>query len=430
MNLEGLPEKIFDYIAKREAEKKKKAMQSTEVLADLEKRFNPVDWLTNAARRAKQIQLSTHVLKFIHTAAEGNSLNASKGEICPEDLIKSGVVSTASLSKPDLDFVCTAGALDVVGLLLIEHEGKALIDFIRKGDMSPLSSFAVSKEQLDEWQKEFMKMDIAEEPASHTLSKQVYFPLGNGEYHLLSPLYASSFAHEIYKHVRNARYSDQSKLARQAKKESKYSSARVIDYPNIAVQTYGGTKPQNVSHLNSTRRGKIFLLNCAPPSWKSRFKPPLHIKSIFSRNHFEYRVRKDIAELRKYLQNQSKKRSVKSVRDHRAEMIDSLIDQLIRYGTEIQNLQDDRGWSALPECKLSPPQCLWLDPCRADLEEAFDQERKKNDWKESIAKEFATWLNHKLEDKELHFGDAEHREWKSVLEQKLLLHKDYLEVFS
>ena len=211
----------------------------------------------------------------------------------------------------------------------------------------------------------------------------------------------------------------------QAKKEKKYSSARVIDYPKIAVQSYGGTKPQNVSHLNSTRGGKIFLLNCEPPSWESRLKPPLHIKSIFSPNHFEYRVREDIAEQCEYLQNQSKKRSVKSVRDHRAKMIDSLIDQLIQYGTEIQNLLDDRGWSALPECKLSHPQRLWLDPCRANLEE-----RKNNDWKESIAKEFATWLNHKLENKELHFGDPEHREWKSVLEQRLLFHKDYLEDFS
>jgi CRISPR-associated protein Csy1 len=140
-------------------------------------------------------------------------------------------------------------------------------------------------------------------------------------------------------------------------------------------------------------------------------------------------VRKEVSELREYLKKQRNKKSVKSVRDYRKERIDDLINQLIQYGAEIRDLQDSSGWSALPMCKLPLAEQLWLDPRRTN-DEAFALELEKGDWKEHIADQFAHWLNRRLKTKELHFGDVEHREWKSLLEQALRLLKNDLEVFS
>ena len=124
------------------------------------------------------------------------------------------------------------------------------------------------------------------------------------------------------------------------------------------------------------------------------------------------------------------KTSTKPVRDERAERIDALIDHLIQYAAEIQNLKHHTGWSASPDCKLSVDEQLWLDPRRASQDEAFALEREKGDWQEMIAAQFASWLNARIKGKWLTPGDVEHREWKSLLAKKLRLLRDDLEAFS
>lgn len=55
-------------------------------------------------------------------------------------------------------------------------------------------------------------------------------------------------------------------------------------YTNVAVQQLGGTKPQNISQLNSERRGNKGLLASLPPVWRSiELKPLLGSESLFPR---------------------------------------------------------------------------------------------------------------------------------------------------
>jgi CRISPR-associated protein Csy1 len=120
--------------------------------------------------------------------------------------------------------------------------------------------------------------------------------------------------------------------------------------------------------------------------------------------------------------------STVDVREQRAERVDDLIDILVQYGAEIQNLTQDSGWSALPECRLNRAEQLWLDPYRAQNDPEFAREREKNDWQGIVADKFAFWLNNRLKHKKLTFGDTEHAEWKKLAEQSLLT--DNLEVFA
>jgi CRISPR-associated protein Csy1 len=377
MELTGLAAQIAGYIAGRaetrlgkfdkESEKQSTAAQNSTLAtdrADIASKYFPANWLADAALRAKQIQMVTHALKFTHTDARGSSFYFPEGLSQPEGMKNGEMLSTASLTCPVIDVVGNAAALDVAALLQLEHEGKTLIQYIEQGDSSPLQPFAKDEFQLAEWMGAFKQALENNELSSHKLAKQLYFPVAKGQYHLLAPLYSSSLAYALNTRITATRYGDEIKLVRKAKKEGRYCAVPVVDYPDTAVRTHGGANTQNVSQLNNRQMGKSFLLRCAPPSWESLSTPPLGVKSVFSLNHFGYRVRKEVWSLREYLRKVVDHDSTKPIRDRRAERVDGILDQLVQYAAEIQNLIRHGGWSARPDCKLSRAEQLWLDPQR------------------------------------------------------------------
>jgi len=435
MEHSGLSVQIAEYIASRaevrldkfdkDAEKQRKTAQGTGLSAELEftleterknieSKYLPVNWLVDAAMRAKQIQMVTHALKFTHTDARGSSFYFPEGLSLAEGMVSGEVLTTASLTNPVIDVVGNAAALDVAALLQMEHEGKTLVQYIEQADSSPLKPFAQDEQQLAEWMGAFKQVLESNELGSHKLAKQIYFPVANGQYHLLAPLYSSSLAHALNSRIAATRYPDEVKLVRKAKKEGRFNATPVVDYPNTAVRTHGGANTQNVSQLNNRQGGKSFLLSCAPPNWEVQAKPPIGVKSVFTRNHFELRVCKEVWSLREYLQKQADRNSIESMRDQRAERVDCILDQLVQYAAEIQALAGHGGWSAMPDCKLSRAEQLWLDPQRAELEEAFAEERDRNDWQAVIADQFARWFNSRLKHEKLTMGDSEHTEWKKL----------------
>ncbi|MDR3578830.1 MAG: type I-F CRISPR-associated protein Csy1 [Oryzomonas sp.] len=435
MELTGLATHIAEYIAGRaevrldkfdkDAERQRKVTHDAGTLAELEctleaerkdiaSRYLPINWLADAAMRAKQIQMVTHALKFTHTDARGSSFYFPGGLSQAEGMKNGELLCTASLTNPAIDVVGNAAALDVAALLQMVHEGKTLIQYIEQGDSSPLQPFANDEQQLAEWMGAFKQALSGNELSSHKFAKQLYFPVADGQYHLLAPLYSSSLAHALNIRIAATRYPDEIKLVRKAKKDSKYNSTPIVDYPDTAVRSYGGTKPQNVSQLNSSQGGKSFLLSCAPPNWKVMSKPPLGVKSVFSRNYFGLRVRKEVWSLQQFLLKKVINDSAKPIRDQRTERVDQVLDQLVQYAAEIQNLTGYIGWSALPDCKLSRAEQLWLDPRRAELDAAFAAELDKNDWQTVIADQFARWFNSCLKHEKLTMGDTEHIEWKKL----------------
>jgi|SRR5690606_820983 len=439
-----LSEKIVDYIQARafarlekfdkEAEKQReKVIGDPAALADLnatlaqsraeeEARFEPKVWLTDAASRAKQISMVTHALKFTHTDAKGTSVyvQAQASGSAPSEPC---YLSSAALTEPKVDVVGNAAALDVASLLQLEDNGVSLISLIAQDDSSALAPFADSEEQLTEWMNGFKAALVDKELSSHKLAKQLYFPVAEGRYHLISPLYASSLAQAMYERITASRFSDEAKAARKARREGVYHESVTVDYPLTAIQTFGGTKPQNVSQLNSSRRGRSFLLSCQPPTWAARLTPPVKHERAFW-NEYDRRARRTAKALQKFLLNNINRDSNKLIRETRADYVDSLIDLLLQFAAEVQGLTEYAGWSA--ESQLSIAEQLWLDPLRDDPE--FRRLRETKDWQQDIANQFANWLNHKLKNDKLVMKDIEHREWSKLLERKLALLKEDLEV--
>ncbi len=256
MSQNGLTALIVEYIASRkqpklealekETEKKLAVLTDSEEIAvakqtaleqrqELEKNYAPRNWLTDAASRAGQISLVTHALKFTHSDAKGSSIFSS-GSLEQT----TNTLSTSSLSQPAVDAVGNAAALDVAKLLQLEYEGESLIACLGRDNTVPLAELAENPQQLEQWVTGFKQVLTDKHLSSHTLAKQIYFPIGPGEYHLLSPLFSSSLAHAMHSRISEARFSDASKEIYQAFKTGDWHPDPRVIYPKTAVVNMGG----------------------------------------------------------------------------------------------------------------------------------------------------------------------------------------------
>ncbi|GKV91367.1 type I-F CRISPR-associated protein Csy1 [Pectobacterium carotovorum] len=399
----------------KEAEKKR-ATLSGEALAaeelelaekrrEIEQKHEVRAWLTDAASRAGQISLVTHALKFTHSDAKGSSIFSA------ETAADAKTLSTATLAQPAIDAVGNAAALDVARLLQTEHDGDSLVAALQRGDHRALEALAENPEQLTQWLAGFQQVFTDRQPSSHKLAKQIYFPTENGEYHLLSPLYSSSLAQALHQRINAVRFGDEAKDIRKARKDNLWHDQLDISYPNLAVQNMGGTKPQNISSLNSSRSGRSYLLSCAPPQWNSIEKPPQQHECIFRSNgEVDYHTSDIVKSMRRFLLSVKEVENNRNIRQQRLHYLDQLIDQLFFYVTSVQNLPS--GWSA--ESELKRAQQLWLDPYRAETDTVFRREREAGDWQKAVAYDFGRWLNRRLKHEELIFGEVERREWSTA----------------
>ncbi|GKW41402.1 type I-F CRISPR-associated protein Csy1 [Pectobacterium parvum] len=399
----------------KEAEKKR-ATLSGEALAaeelelaekrrEIEQKHEVRAWLTDAASRAGQISLVTHALKFTHSDAKGSSIFSA------ETAADAKTLSTATLAQPAIDAVGNAAALDVARLLQTEHDGDSLVSALQRGDHRALEALAENPEQLTQWLAGFQQVFTDRQPSSHKLAKQIYFPTENGEYHLLSPLYSSSLAQALHQRINAVRFGDEAKDIRKARKDNLWHDQLDISYPNLAVQNMGGTKPQNISSLNSSRSGRSYLLSCAPPQWNSIEKPPQQHECIFRSNgEVDYHTSDIVKSMRRFLLSVKKVQNNRDIRQQRLHYLDQLIDQLFFYVSSVQNLPS--GWSA--ESELKRAQQLWLDPYRAKTDTVSRREREAGDWQKAVAYDFGRWLNRRLKHEELIFGEVERREWSTA----------------
>lgn len=422
---------VFDKNAeKRRSDALADHLQTTESQIQEERRqltelYKPSIWLTEAAKRAAQISMVTHAPKYTHSDTKSMGILLRSEE--RQSYGQAGrYVDSSSVENLTADVVGNAAALDVARLLQIEANGESLFEQVASGNSPALIELAADAEQAQCWLKGFKGALQEKVLASGQLSKQLYFPVDDG-YHLVAPLYASSLSQQLYERITDSFYSENSKAMRQARKAGKYHPETLVVFPDVAVQGFGGTKPQNISQLNTKRYGRAFLLSSQPPRWGQSAVLPGQGKRAFWQL-FDRHAWGTAKTLQRYLEAAVKRASTRERRDRRAELVDELIETLLVTASGIQRLKKKRGWST--ESDLSRAEQLWLDPYRGEVDQAFKDDREKNDWQNEIARQFAAWLNYKISNSSdrLRTADPEFAEWQKLLERKLLLLKDDLEV--
>lgn len=400
--LQGKLEKLAEDDPKREA---------------LQAQFQFDAWVGSAAARASQIQLVTHSLKPIHPDAKGSNLYVAPSELARPGLVSSGVLGNTFQG----DVVGNAAALDVYKFLKVEHGGKSVLERVLENDAELGPALSDNAEQARTWMDAFAGLvQPRDGVASHTKAKQVYWLVGDDprnekHFHLLAPLYATSLAHRVFQTINEDRFGEPAKEARKARREQKACDWGYRDYPNLAVQKMGGTKPQNISQLNSERGGNNYLLASLPPVWQSPdVREPLRTDSVFPRFGRRQEVRQLVSGLRRFLEEGPA--PVLATRVRRDAYIGALIDELVLFASEFQVLEP--GWSAKSECRLHEAEMLWLDLYRGENEEAFEAKRESEDWPAEVRHRFANWLNQELH-RRLPVGDAEHQYWIAYMKKEL-----------
>lgn len=382
----------------------------------------PATWIADAARRVSQIQQVTHAIKYTHPDAKGTSLNSQGNATAGETLIGTHTIN----GRAAADVVGNAAALDVYKFLRLEVDGKSLLIRACNTDPAMESALPGNTGEAQAWMKAFAALSEPKgQPTSHKLAKQIYWPIGNGKYHLLAPLFPTTLVHGIYNGIREDRFSETAKTARQAYRDKQPHDHGFREYPYFAIQHFGGTKPQNISQLNSERHGENYLLAALPPTWKNKeLKPPLRTESIFNRWLNRDRIYHLTTTLRRFLLKVQPVNNIK-IRNKRAELVALIRDELVQKVAQLQELSP--GWSTHEECRLNADECFWLDPRRGRDDEGFAKARETSDWKDAICHRFGNWLNARLNTDKTPMGMPEFQHWHSILEKELRMMREELD---
>lgn len=265
---------INDFISGRKAiwleaklKKAKDDIERQQFDVEATERFNLANWLSDAAKRASQLSITTHPSKFSHPSAKSTSVIANNPSQCD------GYLRSGNAASP-LDVFGNAAAMDVYRFLSLpinSADNQSILDAFEQSNISLQTTINNLGLNFEELKDSFLK--IKQEIGTiktDTLLKQVYFPIENNQYHLLSLLTGSGLITTFKERINTLRFSDMQKGARAAKKEGESHATGYRDLFDLTVTGYGGTKPQNISVLNNQNYGQAYLLPCLPPRFKTR----------------------------------------------------------------------------------------------------------------------------------------------------------------
>lgn len=360
----------------------------SDFVAKNSKEHEPVEWLNNWAKKAKDISFATHVGKLTHSSSKSSSILDATTDIdnryLSTNTLKSLAIDTASSN---------AASLPVADVLNLSVAGVSLLDQIKNGDCSFFRMFTENQSLIDDWYILFKQAFDSSSKQSYFLSKQVYFPIANDEYHLLLPLISSSLAHELHLEHKK-RWDEPFKTAFEQKRNKKYSDQLVATYPKKASLHVTGSNHSNASSLNGKRGGRILLMAALPPQWNAKLPSYSEYQSIFTRS-LAYDLRDEISELSSYLHLlNNKELSVSEPKRNAAILakLRAINGQLFNYIEAINDSELGRGWTLTS--KLDIEYQLLFEPWRDD--EAALALKKNNDWQHKISQDFGRWLNQQL----------------------------------
>ena len=381
----------------------------------------PKNWIADAARRVVQIQQVTHAIKYTHPDARGSSLYTTGNPRAADAEVGTHTLGTQIAA----DVVGNAAALDVYKFLNLRIGEHSILDLSIANEPALAAAFSENAEEADDWMATFAMLSHAKgETSSHKLAKQVYWPLGDGEYHLLAPLFPSSLVHHAWQNIR-----DDSELARAvylARKDGKKINICYREYPDLAIQSFGGTQPQNISQLNSVRHGENYLLPSLPPNWRSpAIRPPFSVSSVFDRFFGSRpRVQELTHILRDFLVSVEHVNNIR-IREKRAELSRLIYDEALLYGAELREAVETgqlaAGWSKNEACKLNRAEQCWLDPLRSHTDPDFASDYQRDEWPDEICRRFGNWLNARLTTERTPMSAIEAEHWRSELANEMRL---------
>lgn len=361
----------------------KSSMSDDEILKlkeECEELYSLEKWLPSASSRAGQISVSTHPCTFSHPSARKNK----NGDVTPiiaeierkdDGFLRSGNV------KVESDALGNAAALDVHKFLnLVMSDNQKLIEHIEKESEFVKSLLNIKSASYQSLRDGFLQMKSSSKIlVTSTKIKQVYFPV-ESDYHQLSILSNSGIMYHLKKQIDTLRFSDEVKEIREKRKKGEYSDKAYREIYNLTTIGYGGTKPQNISVLNSQNGGKTYLLSSMPPV--------LNKREIYfpKRNFFEDSLKFwEFSEIFDALYRvYSVDYNNVNIRNSRIYRYEQLMNKLIEKMWNIRSVSLEQYYEK--NSKLKSHQKIWL------CHEYEEQRESEDDWLDKLEKEITRWI--------------------------------------
>lgn len=251
-----------------------------------------VYWIVGLSCILNQRRFTTHVPKITHP-----DIKAIPGLIAHCEAEADGYVRTGNVPFV-LDSTGNAGALAATEFLLLEVNDIPLYQHVREeSDIAEQLYDFLGEYGQDVRERFRAALGPLDNSATDSRARQVYFPIGEDNYVILTPLVSmpvmyrlKSIIAENQAYVKNPLHAkgQTSESAFNLEKKNKYLEGGYWDIPDLIDIEFGGAEPQNISLINS--KAKVFkLLNCMPHEIrKRRIRIPKHnffVESINPRNN-------------------------------------------------------------------------------------------------------------------------------------------------
>ncbi|HFC9432307.1 TPA: type I-F CRISPR-associated protein Csy1 [Vibrio cholerae] len=363
------------------------AMSDAEVLEkqqECEQNFLLDNWLPDAAKRAGQISVASHPCTFSHPSARKNKNGYVSSIIAKNKPRIDGFLRSGNMSV-EPDALGNAAALDVYKFLSLEmSDQRSLLVHIEQESELARQLLDIPSCEYQALRDGFLKMvDSDQASVSSSKIKQVYFPIADGEYHLLSLLTHSGHLFELRKRLDALRFGDAVKEARECKKTNHFHPAGYQEIFGLTTIGFGGTKPQNISVLNNQNAGKAHLLASIPPELTPR-DIRLPRTDFFIESFNAWQAKEVLESLHRLFLTDYNNINLRDGRDYRIQQyVDLVIEKMWQVRLFLEAYSGELS-SALPL-----EQKIWLYP------EFAEQRQQEDEWLDKIIRHIARGLiNH------------------------------------
>ncbi|EHK2857102.1 type I-F CRISPR-associated protein Csy1 [Vibrio parahaemolyticus] len=355
--------------------------QLREKQQECEQNFSLSNWLPDAAKRAGQISISSHPCTFSHPSARKNKNGYVSSVIAKNRAQADGFLRSGNVSV-EVDALGNAAALDVYKFLSLEMaDRRSLLTHIEQGSELAQGLLTQPNTDYQTLREGFLKMiDTDQEAISSSKVKQVYFPVAEGEYHLLSLLTHSGHLFELRQRLDALRFGEEVKQARECRKNGQFYPDGYQEIFGLTTIGFGGTKPQNISVLNNKNAGKAHLLASTPPELKPR-NLRLPTTDFFKESFTAWQAKETLEALHRLFKTDYNNINIRDGRDYRIqEYVDLVIHKMWQVRLFLADYQGDLSND------LKPEQKFWLYP-------EYEQYRlEENEWLEGIIRQISRSL--------------------------------------
>lgn len=285
--------------------------------------------------------LTTKVMFSSHIGKYTNSKISSSISLWTVAKFKNdGYIRTGNCGEVLEDVSINASYLGYVKFVYIQmDDGNTLLYHFKNDTDVARVNFSNLELSYEEIRSKILSIRYSEDlSVTDNYLKQVFFPIGDDDYHLLSILYPSSGMFLLKDKYSEFYFSDEAKEARDARKNKKYNDREIHDIYDYIEINFGGAQTQNVSFLNGIKK-TAYMFKSTPPVLENRdVRLPRYdffresLKSFFFRKEFN-----DLHDVFCIDYNNQ------NIRDYRDKVVFNIFDIVIEKVLAIRSVKP--GWS-------------------------------------------------------------------------------------